>query len=540
MTTHESVVICPKCGGAISAGDLFCTHCGAKQAPVERKAAAVEGNWFSRPGSLPVSVRNPAPPAPPVSYETMPVEELLLDEEPTRDLPVAEPPVREITVEELPEEKPAVEPAPFMKPVKPRTAAPVRREAESAAPVHREAERVAPVRREAVPVAPVYREKERVEPVRYRPESYEDIPHRSAVVASKAPVEKPEFYEDIPHRSAVVASMPARKRDAEKAAPGEVRRSDPRRRSGGKRKIAIAAISLVLVLAVVALALLLFRGDAVTEDRIREDLPREVTTLQIGDEQIPMTLDGLTIDRRQTQDGVDDVYCILELSSEEYALTRYEQLTYIETKDGWVLDGYAPYDPDELRILEPSAQCRDWAIERIQADDGSYADLDSCITDYEARTDSRKVSYVFHIQKSQGVMDLVGQITIDCVPEQLEDQRWNWSGSPDDSGVQRAWNVTGVWTGEAYEGKDGRCALSLELETLSVEQILCTWTYEQAGTVSNGDGADCWLIEHGEDHITIGIGYGATLADYIRVTFYSDGTCMAEIPDQDQFALVQQ
>ena len=171
---------------------------------------------------------------------------------------------------------------------------------------------------------------------------------------------------------------------------------------------------------------------------------------------------------------------------------------------------------------------------------GSYADLDSCITDYEARTDGRKVSYVFHIQRSQGVMDLVGQITIDCVPEQLEDQRWNWSGSPDDSGVQRVWNVTGVWTGEAYEGKDGRCALTLELETLSVEQILCTWTYEQAGTVSNGDGADCWLIEHGEDHITIGIGYGATLAAYIRVTFYSDGTCMAEIPDQDQFALVQQ
>ena len=538
MTTHESVVICPKCGGAISAGDLFCTHCGTRQTPPERKPAAVEGNWFSRPGSLPASVKNPAPPAPPVSYETMPVEELLLEEEPTRDLPVAEPPVREITVEELPEEKPAAEPAPFMKPVKPRVAAPVRREAEAAAPVHREAERVAPVRREAesaapvrreaervapvrreaVPVAPVYREKERVEPVRYRPESYEDIPHRSAVVAS----------------------MPARERDAEKAAPGEVRRSDPRRRSGDKRKFAIAAISLVLVLAVVALALLLFRGDAVTEDRIREELPREVTTLQIGEEQIPMTLDGLTIDRRQTQDGVDDVYCILELSSEEYALTRYEQLTYIETKDGWVLDGYAPYDPDELRILEASSQCRDWAIKRIEAENGSYTGLDSCITEYETHTDGRKVSYVFHIQRSQGVMDLVGQITIDCVPEQLEDQRWNWSGSPDDSGVQRVWNVTGVWTGEAHEGKDGRCALTLELETLSVEQILCTWTYEQAGTVSNGDGADCWLIEHGEDHITIGIGYGATLAAYIRVTFYSDGTCMAEIPDQDQFALVQQ
>ena len=294
MTTYELTTQCHQCKATISAVDKYCSYCGAKQNDVGKGARISEeaaSKWFSQAGSLDDSLDGNyirPEPAPVVS-------------EPA---PVVKPPVASPTASSTG--------ATFIKPVKglkDTPATPVRREAEPVEPIA-----VEPVSTDPAPVIPVT-------PVKEEPRCKKCgavVPKgttlcwkcsTSATIADKTVAKKGK-----PDIGASIGSFFAK----------------------NKKAIMIgAAACLVLVVIIMLFSM----GGPLNESEIIAVLPESITSIYINDELVPLRVDSLKIDKRKTQDGMDDVYCVIELSSDSLAVTKYQQLTFVKYNGNeWIMD----------------------------------------------------------------------------------------------------------------------------------------------------------------------------------------------------------
>ena len=239
---------------------------------------------------------------------------------------------------------------------------------------------------------------------------------------------------------------------------------------------------------------------------------------------------------------MDDVYCVIELSSDSLAVTKYQQLTFVKYNGNeWIMDWYAPYATEEVRVLKATDELYDWAIGRIEYSDDRYANIESYITNYDVTVVSdREIAYVFDISKTIGLMSITGQITFEGTLDGDEYEGYSWYGWPDDSAVQISWDVDGTWNGGMSNWGMGWYELTMNISSLNTEAITCTWSYDQDGDDHSGDGSDCWIIDSNDEMIEFGVGYGTALASYIKVTFYIDGTCVASVPFLGDFYMESQ
>lgn len=487
MSIYEPMKKCENCGSTISTFEVYCTNCGAKQNDVGRAARISEeaaSKWFSQAGSLDDSLDSsytPYRPAPVVSESA----------------PVVKPPVASPTA--------APAGATFIKPVKglkDTPATPVRREPEPVVPVA-----VEPIGTDPAPVIPVA-------PVKEEPRCKECgavVPKgttlcwrcsTSATIADKTVAKK-----EKPDVGAAIGSFFAK----------------------NKKAIMIgAAACLVLVVIIMLFSM----GGPLNESEIIAVLPESITSIYIDDELVPLRVDSLKIDKRKTQDGMDDVYCVIELSSDSLAVTKYQQLTFAKYNGNeWIMDWYAPYATEEVRVLKATDELYDWAIGRIEYSDDRYANIESYITNYDVTVVSdREITYVFDISKTIGLMSITGQITFEGTLDGDEYEGYSWYGWPDDSAVQISWDVDGTWNGGMSNWGMGWYELTMNILSLNTEAITCTWSYDQDGDDHTGDGSDCWIIDSNDEMIEFGVGYGTALTSYIKVTFYIDGTCVASVP----------
>lgn len=483
-------VMCNRCGATISPYDEYCTHCGAEQHAAYKPTPASTNKWFTQAGSLDDSLDG---------SHTRPEPSPVVSE----PAPVVKPPVASPTA--------ASAGATFIKPVKGLKDTPA-----------------TPVRREPKPVEPIA-----VEPISTDP----------APVIPVAPVkEEPRCKKCgavVPKGTTLCWKCSTSATIADEKTAKKKKTDNGSFFAKNKKTIAIGAAACLLVVAII---MLFSTGGTLNEREIIAILPESLTSICVDDELVPLRVDSFKIDRRKTQDGRDDVYCVIELSSDSFAVTKYQQLTFVKYNgNNWIMERYAPYATEAVRVLKTTDDLYDWAIGRIEYSDDRYANIESYITNYDVTVVSdREITYVFDISKTIGLMSITGQITFEGTLDGDEYEGYSWYGWPDDSAVQISWDVDGTWNGGMSNFGMGWYELTMNISSLDTEAITCTWSYDQDGKDYSGDGSDCWIIDSNDEMIEFGVGYGTALASYIKVTFYIDGTCVASVPFLGDFYMESQ
>lgn len=482
MAIYEQTTKCSKCGATISIFDAYCASCGAKLHAAAKTVETPTNKWFTQAGSLEDS----------------------LDSIHTRSEPA--------TVAKSPHVSPTHDStyATFIKPVKGLKDTPV-------PPVRRKPEPIESIDTEPAHVIPAAPVKEKSKCTRCGTVVPKGTTLCWKCSATATIADKTIGKKDKPDIGASVGSFFAKNRKAV--------------------MIGIAAC-LVLVLITIVFSI----GGPLNEREIIAVLPESITSICIGDELVPLRVDSLKIDRRKTQDGVDDVYCVIELSSDTLEVTRYQWLTFVKYNGNqWIVDCYVPYATEEVRILKATDELYDWAIGQIEYSDDRYADIESYITNYDvAVVSDREITYVFDISKTIGLMSINGQITLDATLRGDENDGYYWSDRLDNSAVQISWDVDGTWNGGMSNWGIGWYELTMNISSLNTEAIACTWSYDQDGTGYSGDGSDCWIIDSDDEMIKFCVHLGTALLSNISVTFYIDGTCIAYVPFLGDFYMESQ
>lgn len=94
-------------------------------------------------------------------------------------------------------------------------------------------------------------------------------------------------------------------------------------------------------------------------NQISQDLSSEFKTLIIENPFDATNADvydmdiSTAVDKRQTNEKDDTVYCLVQLINEYYRITKYLRLNYTYyDKGGWILEGYDEYQDQECEVLK--------------------------------------------------------------------------------------------------------------------------------------------------------------------------------------------
>lgn len=487
MSIYEPItgdkVACNSCGATISPYDEYCAYCGAEQHPINKPTTAPTNKWFTKAGNLDDSLDSGYVPSNPTLVEN-------------ESAKAANTPVESCTNTSVG--------SAYIKPVKGLKAT-------THTPVHREAKTVDPTPETSV----VY------------------VKEESRCKKCGAVVPKGTSLCWKCSTTTTIADKTVAQK--EKLDIGEYISSLFEK---NKKTIMIGTAACVVLVVII---ILFSMGGPMNESEIIAVLPESITSIYIDDELVPLGVDSLKIDKRKTEASRDEVYCVIELSSDFLAVTKYQQLTFVKYNGNqWILDYCAPYTTEEVTILKATNELYDWAIDRVEYADDRFAGFENYITNYDVTVNDREISYVFDINKTIGLMSVTGQISFNGTLSGDEYEGYYWYGWHDDSAVQISWDVDGAWTGGMSNWGMGWYELTMNISSLNTEAITCTWNYDQNGKAYSGDGSDCWIIDSNDEMIEFAVGYGTALASYINVTFYIDGTCVASVPFLGEFYMESQ
>jgi len=480
MSIYEPItgdkVACNSCGATISPYDEYCAYCGAAQNLMHKPTSAPTNKWFTQAGDLDDSL----------DRGVVPSKSSLVENEAVHEANIPD--------------KSRVTTSAYIKPVKGLKST-------TPDPVHRE------------------------------PKPVDSASEISAAAVKEEPRCK-KCGAVVPKGTSLcwkcsTAATIADKTVAQKEKP-DIRDFIGSLITKNKKAILIGTAACVVLAAII---ILFSMGGPMNESEIIAVLPESITSIYIDDELVPLRVDSLKIDKRKTQDGMDDVYCVIELSSDTLAVTKFQQLTFVKYNGNeWIMDWCMPYAAEEVRVLKATDELYNWVIGRIENSDARYANIESYITNYDVTmVNDREVVYVFNINKTIGIMSITGQITFECALDGDEYEGYSWYGWPDNSAVQISWDVDGTWNGGMSNWGMGWYELTMDISSLNTDSIICSWTYDQNGNDHAGDGADCWIINSNDEMIEFGVRYDTALASYINVTFYIDGTCVASVPFLGEF-----
>ena len=94
------------------------------------------------------------------------------------------------------------------------------------------------------------------------------------------------------------------------------------------------------------------------ENQIANDIIPKIASKVIdnpfgwGENNYPIEFESLTIEKRQTNDKSDNVYCIVDLKNEIYHCKKYVVCHYnYYDQGGWILDEYSGYKNTECTVI---------------------------------------------------------------------------------------------------------------------------------------------------------------------------------------------
>ena len=201
---------------------------------------------------------------------------------------------------------------------------------------------------------------------------------------------------------------------------------------------------LLFLMSVLLCILLTSCGDSnpPKETKIIQELPDDITMAVIENpfdaanaDVYYMDVVSLSIEKRQTNDKEDIVYCIVELGNQYYHFSKYVTLYYnYYDQGGWMLDNWEYYQNTEYRVLSspfsgeeilPAAQQR-----------YAYSEYSSLSENW----DKNEATFHFSVNEPHTNGTYTGDYKITCRFDGVK-----WETSNDASDVQFLWDIEGTW-----------------------------------------------------------------------------------------------
>ena len=274
-------------------------------------------------------------------------------------------------------------------------------------------------------------------------------------------------------------------------------------------------IAFVILLLLVALGLCSCRSNPLKAEQIKETLPKEVTELIINDpfdstnnDVYQLSVNSVEIEKRQTNDKSDVVWCAIEMENEYYRYTRFITCHYsFYDEGGWLLDNWEENREPEWTVLQNPFHENAASAQYIYlVTDNAYSDIGESSVSFDG---INTVVYTTMLERKTDIYTVSGPVV-----ERLTFDGTSWSHEVDRSGQSKSWDLNHTWMyyDEGDTGLLTGCLLEITGFDPETNKMTGTCkvrypTYSPTNFQWNQGGFDCDLskseIEVGDDYLTI-------------------------------------
>ena len=207
-----------------------------------------------------------------------------------------------------------------------------------------------------------------------------------------------------------------------------------------------AIFILAIILAIGGIAWLTTRGGnkPLNEDKIAQIVPNDILKYSLNGATNTMTVNNVTIDKRQTYEKNDIVYAVINMEDRYVNRTAYYILTinYYD-KGGWIIEKWEKYRDSTSYPLSPPSE--NTANNEISKQYKGYKIISVDTSDLI----NRKCVYVFDISDARRYVTFSGQAEVVFSLNSGDYLKWEAS-SVDTSGVTAKWDIAGKWTAPRF------------------------------------------------------------------------------------------
>ena len=179
-----------------------------------------------------------------------------------------------------------------------------------------------------------------------------------------------------------------------------------------------------------------------TEKRIMADLPNNLTTISVGnpldaasDIQSETKVISLVIEKRQTNEKDDVVYCVLDLENQYFHFTKYVVLHYIYyDQGGWILDDWEYYKDSSYLLLNNPID--ENSIKQKWLGQYDTADVVDCILN----ADNSSITFSLQVSTQHENASVNGRVL-----DTYTFVGTHWNENSDTSDISTYWDVVGRW-----------------------------------------------------------------------------------------------
>ncbi len=202
----------------------------------------------------------------------------------------------------------------------------------------------------------------------------------------------------------------------------------------------VGAVALLCVLVLVVIALI--KGSAPSETWLVENIPIELLTYEYDSILYTSTVESMEIERRNTEDGVDDVYCIIVLKDDMMKRTAYiEMISRKYSQGGWILESWSEYQPEEGVPLQGLEE--DFVYSYLN-EEKAYTGLYGCKE--QGNLETGMLLYSCDVNEQHEYVTTSGSVVLKAILESDVDRlphSYYWYFDTDSSGVTVDWNLEG-------------------------------------------------------------------------------------------------
>lgn len=182
---------------------------------------------------------------------------------------------------------------------------------------------------------------------------------------------------------------------------------------------------------------------------------------------------SVSIEKRQTNEKEDIVYCEVALENTYYACTKYLKLSYnYYDQGGWILDGWSEYATSKLDVKENPIKSE--RIVQILEHRG-YTSVDDETVDQDLG--NGVVQFAFEVKRSCTNGWYEGTAIVTC---QFDGTSWSYALNNDD--VQFVWDLVGRWgyrkVVESWSGEASEASIVVTIQRFDPERLTMEGTWE--------------------------------------------------------------
>lgn len=248
----------------------------------------------------------------------------------------------------------------------------------------------------------------------------------------------------------------------------------------------------VLLCTTLILLLMAFgcQDKAVNEKQIIENLPKDFVTMTIENpftdeiSDMQLTIDSLEIEKRQTNEKDDTIYCIVKLSNEYFEFTKYIRCYYVYyDKGGWILENWDYYQDETCKLIaNPFPDEKPFPTDSEYDLFAYYYTINECI-DVQLDNENNCVKYTYNVEKEDPLLVKKGQADI-IYSLVVEPKTTGWTISfdrtVDTSRMTGEWkDIIGVWSqGNSNTWDIKHCTLNIEEMDMDSKKLKGSITLE--------------------------------------------------------------